>query len=101
MGAGEWGYNAREHSDDYLAVEFAQPTADYTITDGQIAAFIWWYKTVAVVRWPHLKTLTPEMLPLHSELAAGIRDGKSDAYPRGDSRADQLRQRIIDGVNGA
>src|SRR3712207_1621982 len=41
--AREWGWHAREHSDEYLGCEFAQPTVGHAIIDDQIATFVEWY----------------------------------------------------------
>ena len=82
-----WGWNAREHSDDYLAAEFAQAKLGGPITDGQINAFAWWFLTHARAVWPKL----PAFFPTHASLPAGIRDGKSDVEPRGQhSVADRI-----------
>lgn len=91
----EWGWNARAASDKYLAVELAQPTAGDVITDGQVAAFADWVKTRVLPVWPKL----PLVFPTHAEVEAsgetGKRDGKTDVYPVGDSRAVALRGRIM------
>ena len=84
-----YGWNARAASGRYLAVEFAQPTADRAISDAQVAAFVWWF-ALARVDWPDL----PLVFPMHSELPEGIADGKSDVFPRGSYRAAELRDRI-------
>ena len=91
--AREWGYHAREHSRRYLGVEFAQPTVNDAITDAQVAAFVGWYRAEVLPVWP---TMTPAglLLPSHSEMPAGKRDGKSDPFPLGDPRNDELRARI-------
>ena len=90
----QWGWSARQHSKFYLAVEFAQATAAQTITDGQVRAFCWWIQTVVKPRWPYLSSA----MPMHSELPAGITDGKTDCYPVGDPRANELRARILAGL---
>lgn len=90
--AGEWGWHAREHSRTYLGVEFVQPTVDDAITDEQVVAFARWYRAVALPVWPHLG-LAP-VLPGHSEMPAGKRDGKADPFPRGDGRLDELVRRL-------
>lgn len=84
----QWGYNAREHSDEWLAAEFAQGQLGGHISDEQIEAFCWWFVNVARVEWPNL----PAVFPNHSELAAGIRDGKTDVELRGQSTT---RDRIL------
>lgn len=95
----EWGWNARAASDDYLAVEFAQATVDDPITDAQVTAFADWVKTRVLVAWPGL----PMHMPTHAEVEksgeTGQVDGKSDVFPAGDSRADELRSRIMAALN--
>lgn len=83
-----WGWNAREHSNKYLAAEFAQARHGGLISDGQVSAFCWWFMHVARAAWPNL----PAEFPNHSDLPAGIRDGKSDPEPRGQH---SLRDRIL------
>ena len=89
----EWGWHARDHSREYLGVEFAQPTVNDAITDAQVAAFVAWYRRELLPAWP---TMTPAalLLPGHAEMPAGKRDGKSDPYPVGDARLADLRARI-------
>lgn len=93
-----WGYSAGEHSRVYLATEFAQSLEGEPITDGQVRAFAHWFTTIARPAWPSLDLRVPGALPMHAELSQGIRDGKSDAFRRGDPRADDLRGRIIAAV---
>lgn len=91
----EWGWHARTASTRYLGVELAQATVDEPITDGQVAAFADWLKTRILPAWPGL----PMHFPTHAEVEAsgetGKRDGKTDAFPAGDKRADELRGRIM------
>lgn len=94
MTAREWGWNAREASRTYLAVEFAQSTVDEPITVGQVRAFVHWYAHEVVPVWGALDLSRDDALPMHSELAAGRRDGKSDVFPLSDRRGDDLRARI-------
>lgn len=94
MTARQYGWNARYHSKSFLAVEFAQATAQRPITDRQIEAFDAWYWNVVVKTWGELPLQNDDALPCHSELAAGRVDGKSDAFPFGDPRGDDLRTRI-------
>jgi hypothetical protein len=89
----EWGYHAREASRLYIGIEFVQPTAADAITEGQIAAFGRWYWSMVVPAYSHLTAQTTT-LPMHSETAAGIRDGKSDVYPRQDDRIHALRAQL-------
>lgn len=90
-----WGWNARAASSHYLAVEFAQPTVNDPITDGQVRAFCWWYGE-AKQRWPALS----KSMPTHAELDGSVEyggyyDGKTDVFPKGDHRTTDLRQRIL------
>lgn len=85
-----WGWSAREASSQYLAVELAQATVGQPISDGQVRAFCWFFEQARKV-WPRL----PKVFPTHAELPSGKRDGKSDVFPLGDQRADELRARIM------
>jgi hypothetical protein len=92
-GPQKWGWNAREHSSDYLAVEFAQPNLGDPITDGQIEAYVDWYVTDVVPWWG--RVVTPTVM--HAALLAGIRDGKSDLFPigrEGDAFQARLRRAV-------
>lgn len=91
MSPRSWGHNARGASRLWLAAEFAQPTVQDEITEGQIAAFAWWFATVARPAWPRL----PLSFPMHAELPEGKSDGKSDVFPAGSALADVLRARIL------
>ena len=88
-----WGYNARGHSQRYLAVEFSQSRQADIIADSQIEAFVWWFQSVAREQWPSL----PPFFICHSELEAGVEDGKTDPFPVG-AEADIFRQRILDSI---
>lgn len=90
-----WGWNAYGASQRYLAVEFAQATVDKPITDGQVAAFVAWWRRFVRPVWPDLDLTAPGAMPAHSELPEGIKDGKTDTFPRGDPRNDDLRARIV------
>lgn len=94
MTARQYGWNARYHSRVFLAVEFAQATAQRAITDAQIRAFAAWYWDIAAKVWGKLPLQNDAALPCHSELAAGRADGKSDAHPYGSPECDELRRRI-------
>lgn len=98
----QWGYHAAEHSDEYLGAEFAQPTIAYAITDEQITAFAHWFRTQVRVVWPglDLRDSPAVRLPMHSEMAQGIRDGKSDAFLPHSSQAVELRTRVLMAVYG-
>ncbi len=97
----EWGWNARGSSDNWLAVEIAQPTVNDPVTDAQVAALVDWIKTRVLPAWSQL----PMHFPTHAELDGtaeyGPKDGKTDVFPKGDARADELRGRIMAGLNGA
>ncbi len=95
----EWGWNARAASSLYLGVELAQATVDEPITDAQVAAFCDWVTTHVLPVWPSL----PRVFPTHAELDGtaeygGYHDGKTDCFPKGDARADELRARIMAGL---
>lgn len=91
----EWGWNARGSSDNWLAVELAQATVHEAITDAQVAALADWIKTRVLPVWPKL----PMMFPSHAELDGtpeyGTFDGKSDVWPKGDERMENLRTRLM------
>jgi hypothetical protein len=94
MGLHEFGWNARGCSQLYLAVEIAQATAAGRISDPQVES-IAHFVHLATKVWPDL----PLNFPTHAELdgsrAYGTFDGKTDVFPRGDDRADELRARIL------
>lgn len=94
MTARQWGWNARHHSDDYLAVEFAQARIVDPITDAQVRSFIHWYEHEVVPVWGRLDLSADAALPMHSELPAGQADGKTDAFVAHSDRANDLRRRI-------
>lgn len=89
-----WGWNARAASQKFLAVEFAQATIDQPIDDSMVDAFVQWLQLEALPVWPGL----PMHFPSHAEVEAagltGARDGKTDCWPGGDPRLDDLRARI-------
>ncbi len=88
--ADEWGWNAREHSSQYLAVEFSQAKLGQPIDDDQVRAFAWYFLKYLKAKWPYLQTT----FPTHAELPAGIRDGKTDPFANGSILANDLRARI-------
>lgn len=92
MSPREWGWNARQHSAAYLAVELAQARLGDGITDGQIDAVCWWWTTVARAIWPDL----PATFVNHADLPAGVVDGKTDVEPRGQH---SVRDRILARLN--
>lgn len=89
----QWAWHVRELSSTHLGIEFSQPTVNDPISDAQVAACAHWLTFEVFPRWPHLSRATLEM-PAHSETAPGKRDGKSDPYPAGDVRLDNLRKRL-------
>ena len=94
LGPDEWGWNARRASSQYLAVEFAQPTEAVGVTDGQVRAFCWWLRSHVLPQWPALARNFPTHAEVETRGETGQRDGKSDVFPMGDPRADELRARI-------
>jgi len=98
MPANQWGWNARQHSSAYLAVELAQAKLGQPISDAIIDATAYWIRHYAATTYPdllHKIAANPQAaLPMHSELQAGIADGKTDAAPRG-AEAEAMRQRIL------
>jgi hypothetical protein len=90
----EWGWNARGCSDNWIGVEIAQATVDEPITDLQVEALADYIKTRLLPAWPSL----PMVVHAHAELDGtpeyGPRDGKSDVFPKGDVRMDDLRRRL-------
>lgn len=101
LSARQWGNNARAASDDYLAVEFAQPTEDNQITEGQVIAFCDWFQRHVQTVWPSI----PLYFPTHAEVErsgeTGAIDGKTDVFRFGSSRTDELRERIMDRLGGS
>lgn len=95
LDARHWGWSAFQASRVYLAVEFAQPVKEVGITDGQVQAFVDWYRTYALPIWPNL----PLHFPTHAEVEhsgeTGEVSGKDDVFPYGDARVDELRSRIM------
>ena len=96
MPADRWGWNARAASDDFLAVEFAQPTMDRPISDAQVRAFCWLFKQWQTYWGQQL----PLYFPTHAEVEklglTGSNDGKTDVFPWKDPRAEELRARIYE-----
>lgn len=86
-----WGWNAGEHSDEYVAAEFAQSHEGEAITPQQLDMFEHWWRTEVKPKWPDI----PLVFINHSELPQGIAAGKTDAFPRG-FEAEALRARIIE-----
>jgi hypothetical protein len=89
-----WGWHARSHSRNYLGYEFAQPTVNDVISDGQLRAFVAWLRDVVLPVWPNFDPLAPGALIGHSETEWGQADGKSDPFPLGDRRLAELKERL-------
>lgn len=96
MGLTEWGWNAREHSPEYLAVEVAQPYYGAPISDATFRALVWYLRR-AFGLWASLVP-SAETLPYHSELPAGRRDGKSDIFWPQDPEGAAFRDRLIEAL---
>jgi hypothetical protein len=94
-GPQQWGWNAAGASDDYLGVEFAQPTVNKPISDGQVRAFVWWMKTKVLPTHPAMSLHFPTHAEVEASGETGKWFGKSDVFPAGDNRALELRGRII------
>lgn len=84
---GRWGWNARQHSSQWVAAEFAQSMIDEPITDDQIDMFVHYANAE--------QPLIPRVLIMHSETEAGVSDGKTDPARRG-VLADRLRARVME-----
>lgn len=91
MALDQWGHNAREHSSHWVAVEIAQALLGWEVTDSQIEGVAW--------LWVQCREKFGERFPLrfvnHSDLPAGVRDGKTDIEPRGyHSVIDRVTERL-------
>ena len=90
-----WGWNARNASGHYVAIEIACPTFSSWVTDAEAITVAWCIRETRKV-WPRI----PLYLPTHSELEhlgeTGRQDGKSDVYAWWDiSKAEDLRGRVM------
>lgn len=92
-----WGYNARAASSSSLAVEIAQGQVHMPISDSQVNALAWWIRNRVLSVYGSWE-LGPTFYPTHAEVEVwgltGQVDGKTDVFPYGDRRADELRQRL-------
>lgn len=90
-----FGWNAFAASALYLAVEFAQPTESYPITDLMVRTHNWAFATLIRPAYPRI----PLVFKSHAEVehsgetGHGI-TGKSDAFSFGSPKMDDLRRRI-------
>lgn len=91
MSPKQWGWNARGHSRLFIAAEFAQAKVGEPITDKQLDMFEHWWRFKVKPAHPNI----PLFFINHSELEAGIADGKTDAARRG-AEAEALRERIME-----
>ncbi len=91
----QWGYHCREESDDFIGFEFAQPVATWSVTDGQVAAFGHAIKNFVLPRYPDFDV---RRMLMHSQINPGIRDGKSDVYPKLDPRWPRLKEKLVNSV---
>ena len=91
MAPDEWGHNAREHSPVYIGIELAQATIDKPISDEAVETAAWYIRERVLPRWPDL----PLNLVSHATLPAGQRDGKTDPFPIGDPRWEDLKTRLL------
>lgn len=101
MPANKWGWNAFEASKSYIAVEFAQATVDEAISDAQVEAFVSFCKNEVFPVYPNI----PLVLKTHAEVEKSGEtvktSGKTDVFPYGDARAEELKQRIMNTLKGA
>lgn len=96
MSPSVWGWNARGSSKLHLAVEFAQPTVDSPITDGQVEAFCQWWETRVRPIWTGIHDYFPTHAELDGSAEYGPKDGKTDVFPFGSYEAEELRTRVLD-----
>lgn len=93
-----WGWNARNASDTYVAVEIAQPTVNDPLPNAVPRA-------VADYIFDHVWPAWGETwhFPSHAELEdwgeTGANDGKTDLYPTGDPRMEAFREQVYARLN--
>lgn len=91
--ARQWGHNARAASDNYVAVEIAQPTVDTPLPPSVATA-------LGDYIFDHVWPVWGEVwhFPSHAEIEdwgeTGQQDGKTDLYPTGDERMNQFREMV-------
>lgn len=90
-----FGWNAFAASALYVAVEYAQPTENYPITDLMVRTHNWFLATIVRPAFPRI----PLHFPSHAEVEASgeiahTPSGKSDVFSLGSPHMDDLRQRI-------
>lgn len=90
-----FGWNAFAASSLYVAIEYAQPTEAYPITDLMVRTANWFIATLVRPTFPRM----PLHFPSHAEVehsgetGHGI-TGKSDAFSYRSPRMDELRERM-------
>lgn len=90
-----FGWNAFGASAVYVAVEYAQPTEAYPITDLMVRTHNWFFATMVRPAYPHIPLHFPSHAEVeHSGEIAHTPSGKTDAFSYGSPRMDDLRQRI-------
>lgn len=90
-----WAYHAREVSYTRVGIELAQSMPDQAISDAQLDAAFWWIRNELVPFWgARGYQFDPGNYEFHSTSAPGIRDGKSDPFPRGSASLAELDARI-------
>lgn len=93
-----WGWNARGASSHYVAFEFAQTGWNYIyepIDDDMVEAAVW---AIGQARLVH--PTIPLYFVTHADVDGtleygSVYDGKTDAFPRGDPRAADLKARVL------
>jgi len=91
-----FGWNAFGASAVYVAVEYAQPTEAYPITDLMVRTHNWFFAAVVRPAFPRI----PLHFPSHAEVEhtgeiGHTPSGKSDAFSYGSPRMQDLRARIL------
>ena len=94
------GWHAGEANFTHIGFEFAQRTSRDTITDDQIEAFGHAVQTRILPIYPKWLDGLDRGMVMHSELPGGIDQGKSDVYPRFDSRWPALKTRLLEAARG-
>jgi hypothetical protein len=92
MGLDQWGYHARELSEEWIGIEIAKANVWDEIEDSSIESALWWIMETVLPAEAHLD---PRDFMFHAETAPGVRDGKVDPYPNRSHELDQLRRRIL------
>ncbi len=91
---GRWAWHARKASRYYISLEIAQGTSDDPISDAEVRAIVWAVEQ-ARDTWPQIPLVFRTHAELEQEGETGLIDGKTDVFPYGDPRADELRAKIL------